>query len=72
MAELVTGYQEGSLPWHRRWPAWLHLRACAACTAYFDQMRRTVDFLRQAGSGAVPESEVDHVLRQTEPPSRPL
>jgi len=49
MSELVTDYMEGALSLPRRLAARLHLTQCAACRHYFDQMRRTVQLLRQGG-----------------------
>ncbi|HVZ06772.1 anti-sigma factor family protein [Rhodopila sp.] len=58
MAELATDYLDRAMPWHRRVLAWTHLRACAACRAYFDQMRRTVALLRSLTESMPPESEI--------------
>lgn len=38
MSELATDYLEGTLPWRRRLGAWWHLRACAMCRTYLDQL----------------------------------
>ncbi|MDR3534978.1 MAG: hypothetical protein P4L71_00635 [Acetobacteraceae bacterium] len=45
MAELVTEYFEGTLAWHARLGARLHLVRCDACRHYFDQMRKTIRLL---------------------------
>lgn len=45
MAELVTEYLEGALPWTSRLRANWHLFQCKACTHYFDQFRRTIRLL---------------------------
>ena len=45
MAELVTGYLEGTLAWRARLGAGLHLLLCGPCRRYFDQMRKTVGLL---------------------------
>jgi anti-sigma factor RsiW len=71
MAEHVTDYMEGNLPWRRRWAAWLHLKACKACTAYYQQMRRTIALLHRMPARPLPESEVDTVLRRADPPAGP-
>ena len=71
MAELVTDYLEGDLPWRRRVAAWLHLRACQACTAYFEQMRRTIALLRRAPPPVLSDSEADSVLQRTIEPRTP-
>ncbi len=62
MAELATDYLEGDLPWHRRLSAWLHLRACQACQAYFSQMRRTIGLLRGLPAQPPAESTVEDLL----------
>ncbi len=71
MAEMVTDYLEGDMPWHRRIPAWLHLRACGACTAYFRQMRQTIALLRGGFTQTLPESEVSSILDSADRPDRP-
>lgn len=54
MSELVTGYLEGELPLRGRVAVRWHLAMCDACTAYYDQMRRTVALL---GDAAVPSPD---------------
>ena len=71
MAELVTDYLEGDLPWYRQVAAWLHLQACEACTNYFGQMRRTIALLEDTAVSPPPESEVDAVAALAAPPSGP-
>lgn len=71
MAELVTDYLDGTLPWYRRWSAWMHLRACQACRNYFDQMRRTIALLRGAPPRVLSESEAEAVLEKAKSPDRP-
>lgn len=71
MAELVTDYIEGDLPWYRRLSAWLHLRACPACTAYFEQMRRTIALLRIAPAPPASESTTESVVRRLQQAPRP-
>jgi anti-sigma factor RsiW len=63
MAELVTDYLEGDLPWHRRLAARLHLGACTACTYYFDQMRRTIALLRAEPVAPLAESREDALIK---------
>jgi len=57
LAELVTPYLEGALPPRIRFGAWLHLRLCAACRAYVDQVRRTIRFLGGGPPPPPPENE---------------
>ena len=71
MAELVSDYLEGDMPWHRRIPARLHLLACKACTAYFEQMRQTIALLRGSNARPLSESEVSSILDSTDRPDRP-
>jgi len=71
MAELVTDYLEGDMPWHRRIPVWLHLRACDACTAYFRQMRQTIALLRGGLTQTLSESEASSILASADRPDRP-
>ena len=66
MAELVTDYLEGDLPWHRRLAARLHLFLCTACTHYFDQMRRTIDLLRNAPPPILPVALEDTIIQRVE------
>lgn len=45
LVELLTDHLEGSLGWRARRRVEKHLRACAACTRYVEQMRETLDLL---------------------------
>ena len=47
MSELATDYMEGALPWRRRLAAWRHLRICAMCRAYYDQLAKVRRLLRR-------------------------
>jgi predicted anti-sigma-YlaC factor YlaD len=58
MVELVSDYLEGALADHDRARFEQHLVLCEGCTAYLDQMRRTVALVGRLR---------DHVL---DPPSR--
>ncbi|HET9019755.1 MAG TPA: hypothetical protein VFN46_09215 [Acetobacteraceae bacterium] len=58
MSELATGYMEGTLPWRVRLGAWWHLRLCAMCRAYYDQLARLRHLLaRGTLPGPAPEVE---------------
>ncbi len=46
MPELASEYLDHTLPYHRRLAVRLHLSICAACTAYYRQMRQTIALLR--------------------------
>lgn len=57
MAELVTPYLEGALPPRQRLAAWYHLRLCAACRRYLDQVRRTIRLLDSGPPPPPPANE---------------
>jgi predicted anti-sigma-YlaC factor YlaD len=40
MSELATDYTERALPWRVFLGAWWHLRHCAMCRAYYDQLAK--------------------------------
>jgi hypothetical protein len=61
MAELVTPYLEGSLPFRARVAARLHLFLCDACRRYVEQMRRTIWFL---GDRAPPPPENENKIME--------
>jgi predicted anti-sigma-YlaC factor YlaD len=63
MAELVTDYLEGDLPFFRSITARLHLLLCSACTRYFDQMRRTIGLLRDAPAASLPMDREDVLIQ---------
>lgn len=63
MAELVTDYLEGDLPWYRRIAARWHLLLCSACTHYFDQMRRTIGLLRLGRAASLSAEQEDVLIR---------
>lgn len=58
MSELATGYMEGTLPWGLRLGAWWHLRLCAMCRTYYDQLAKLRRLLtRGALPGPTPDVE---------------
>jgi predicted anti-sigma-YlaC factor YlaD len=61
MTELVTDYLEAELPLRTRLSARVHLLQCKACTAYYDQMRRTMRLLAK-GEPRQPAPEVADLL----------
>jgi hypothetical protein len=65
MAELVTPYLEGALPLRKRLAAWFHLRLCAACRNYVEQVRRTIRFLSGGPPPGPPENE-DEIMARLE------
>ncbi len=71
MSELATDYMEGALGWRARFGAWRHLRACAMCRAYYDQLSKLQHLLRR-GELPAPTAEVEAALlaaRGGEPPA---
>ena len=57
MAELATGYMEGTLPVRARVAARWHLFLCVSCRTYLLQLRRTVRFLADGPPPPPPENE---------------
>ncbi|MSP00196.1 MAG: zf-HC2 domain-containing protein [Acetobacteraceae bacterium] len=57
VAELVTAYMEGALPPGTRFRTRMHLRLCASCRRYVDQLRRTVRLLADGPTPPPPEDE---------------
>ena len=43
LVEVITDYLEGALPARKRRLLEEHLTACDGCTAYVEQMRRTIE-----------------------------
>lgn len=72
MSELVTDYLDGTLPWHARLKARLHLVLCHACRHYYDQMRKTVRFLAGAPHEAPPADVEQLVLDSIKAHAHPL
>jgi anti-sigma factor RsiW len=65
MAELVTDYLEGTLPWTSKLGAGWHLFQCKACSRYFDQFRRTIRLLADAPSpDSTPNPAADAVAER--------
>ena len=58
----MTDYLEGALPPHDRARFEAHLINCAACTAYFDQMRATVATLGDLRVDDLPDEVVDELV----------
>jgi anti-sigma factor RsiW len=62
LVELVTDYLEGTLlPLERR-RFELHLDECDGCTAYLEQMRRTIDLLGRLTLDDIPADEQAKLL----------
>ena len=59
LVELVTDYLEGALSRRDRKRFERHIAACDGCTAYLDQMRRTIRV-----AGALAEEDLSPVTRE--------
>jgi hypothetical protein len=57
MAELVTPFLDGALPFRMRAAAWFHLRLCASCRRYIGQVRRTIQLLASGPPPPPPSNE---------------
>ena len=60
--ELMTEYLEGALPVAERHRFEAHLAHCAACTAYLDQMRATIDVLGRLDAAVLPSAVRDELV----------
>ena len=63
LVELVTDYLEGALPPAERVRFETHLRGCRGCTAYVDQMRRTIGLLGRLTEETLPMEARDDLLQ---------
>ncbi len=59
LVELVTGYLEGALSRRDRKRFERHITGCDGCTAYLDQMRRTIE-----ATGRLTEEQVSEDARR--------
>jgi anti-sigma factor RsiW len=58
MSELVTDYLEHAISIRKRLDMWWHLFRCEACRHYYDQMRRTIAFLKGVAP-SLPDGDVE-------------
>ena len=58
LVELITDYLEDGMPSHRRLRFEEHLAFCAACAAYVDQIRQTIQLI-----GTFREDDLDPAAR---------
>ena len=58
LVELVTDYLEGSLTPEERMRFEEHLLVCEGCSAYVDQLRKTIEVV-----GALQEDSIPHQMR---------
>jgi len=63
LVDLVTDYLEGALPPSDRARFDEHLAACEGCTAYLDQMRRTLVLVGGLTEGSVSAAAREALLR---------
>ena len=64
LVELVTDYLEGALPATERARFEAHLRGCRGCTAYFEQMQRTIGLLGRLTEDTItPEAKQELLQR---------
>jgi anti-sigma factor RsiW len=62
LVELVTDYLEGALPLDERQRFEEHVRSCAVCRRYVEQLRATIRVLGQLHEDDVPEPARDALL----------
>ena len=62
LVELVTSYLEGALPAAERVRFEAHLTACEGCSAYVDQMRRTIDVVGSLTEDSIPPPAREELL----------
>lgn len=64
IAELVTEYLEGRMPWMQRLQFQFHIGMCSACRRYLRQMRSTLQTLGSLPTEPLPkELEVELLAR---------
>ena len=63
LVECITDYLEGTLPAEDRARVDEHLMRCNGCTAYLDQMRRTIAITGKLGEEQIPDSLRDELLK---------
>ena len=64
VAELVTNYLEGSLPFSERIRFQMHLGLCFACRNYLRQMKYTIATLRQLPPDPIPPQMKEELLKR--------
>ena len=63
LVEIVTEYLEGTLSLDERARFEAHLAPCRGCTAYLDQMRKTVTLVGHLSEEAIPEESKRELLQ---------
>jgi anti-sigma factor RsiW len=62
LVELVTDYLEGDVSTSERARIERHLAGCRGCTAYVEQMRRTISIAGALRPDDVPDAAIDPLL----------
>ena len=62
LVEVITDYLEGAMPARRRRFLEEHLTACDGCTAYVEQMRRTIETTGRLRAEDVPPELEERLL----------
>jgi predicted anti-sigma-YlaC factor YlaD len=62
LVELVTDYLEGKLAATDRMRFEEHLLICDGCSAYLDQMRRTIEVVGSLQENSIPPPMRNHLL----------
>ena len=62
LVELVTDYLEGALPPTARAQFETHLAGCPGCTAYLDQMRKTIALAGRLSAETLSEHDKNKLL----------
>lgn len=63
LVELVTDYLEGILPEATRLQFEEHLATCDGCSAYLEQMRRTVQLVGTLSEDSIPPEAKESLLQ---------
>lgn len=64
VAEIVTDYLEGAMPWWDQLRFHLHLGLCRGCRNYLKQMKETIHTLGKLPSQAVPEEIRQEMIKR--------
>lgn len=64
IAELLTEYLEGRMPWMQRLQFQLHVGMCGACRRYLRQMRATMKLLGKLPDAPLPKDVETELLER--------
>ena len=62
LVEVITDYLEGAMPARKRRLLEEHLAACDGCTAYVEQMRRTIETAGRLRAEDIPPELEERLL----------